>query len=233
MAHGPLVYSNTSLRRMRFGTCKRLVNMFEWATRHFILHVTSCRGKMLLTSPSTLKYMQVSLKIFFLWKKSKDQISLLVYAQYTLYNNIHQITCFRYGTWSQLSIVQVQSKKKQKHTPQTFFVDVNKISVNNIKLAFGAKLDLDYDEKWSQWTVRRLGGQQFNDHIFFKFLCAIFEATVYIGINYHSIVKKKMTHMYNCIQALQFEYFPTCISLYTTLFSKEIYIYNIKMVTTI
>lgn len=32
-------------------------------------------------------------------------------------------------------------------------------------------------------------------------------------------------HMYNCIQAFQFEYFPTFISLYTTLLSKEIYIY--------
>lgn len=43
-----------------------------------------------------------------------------------------------------------KAKKNKKHTPQTFFVDEYKISVNNIKLAFGAKLDLDYDEKWSQ-----------------------------------------------------------------------------------
>lgn len=46
------------------------------------------------------------------------------------------------------------------------------------------------------------------------------------SIKYHSIVKEKMTHMYNCIQAFQFEYFPTFISLYTTLLSKEIYIYK-------
>lgn len=41
-------------------------------------------------------------------------------------------------------------KAKKKTNTSDFFVDVNKISVNNIELAFGAKLDLDYDEIWSQ-----------------------------------------------------------------------------------